>query len=231
MMREVKKVKSKMLILVFIVMLLSFVSIVVFASHPLTTDDAGVLGTGNYELEVGYNNAFSDTDIRNITSGVSLKHGITDKLDLGLSFPYQVDPVSNERFGEAALSLKFSLIKDLLAISYTNECGESSYALNGIFTYEIKPFTTHYNLGYLQSGDKTVNGITSYSAAIEYPLEKIDFVAEVLGKDDGSSQSGFVDWLIGVRYKLNEKNIVSAGLGKSFKDVSNNVVLGYHLNF
>jgi len=223
--------KGKVLVSVFIVVLLSFVSVVAFASHPLTTDDAGVLGAGGYELEVGYNNAYSDENIRNITSGISLKHGITDKLDLGLALPYQIDPVNNERFGEVALSLKFSLIKNLLAISYTNECGESSYALNAICSYEFKPFITHYNLGYLQSGDKTINGITNYSAAIEYPFEKIDFAAEVLGKDNGSSQSGFVDWLIGVRYKLNEKNIVSAGLGKSFKDASNNVVLGYHLNF
>jgi len=224
-------VKSKMLILIFIVALLSFAGVSAFASHPLTTDDAGVLGTGNYELEVGYNNAFSDSDIRNITSGISLKQGITDKLDLGLSFPYQIDPVSNERFGEAALSLKFSLIKDLLAISYTNECGESSYALNAICSYEFKPFITHCNLGYLQSGDETINGITNYSAAIEYPLEKFDVVGEVLGNDDGTSQSGFANWLVGLRYKLNEKNIVSAGFGKSFKDASNNVVFGYHLNF
>lgn len=223
--------KSKMLVMFSVVGLLFLPAAGAFASHPLTTDDAGVLGSGNYEVEVGYNNAFSENDIRNITSGVSLKHGVTDKLDIGLSFPYQIDPVSNERFGEAALSLKFSLIKDLLALSYTNECGESSYALNAICSYEIKPFITHYNIGYLQSGDETINGITNYSVAIDYPLEKFDVVGELLGKDDGGSQSGFVNWLVGLRYKLNERNIISGGFGKSFKNTSNNVVLGYHLNF
>jgi len=203
-----------------------FASSILFAAHPLSTDDTGIVETGKYELEIGYDNCKSGDILRNHSCGVSLKHGITEKMDIGISLPYQVEPKVAENFGVATLGFKFLLIKDIFAFSINNELGSSEYFLNGIFSKEIQPITTHINLGYEATGDENARGEIIYSSAVEYPFEKIDLVGEIIG-----GKIGFENWLIGLRYKLGDVTAINCGYGNGFRNTDEKIALGFHTEF
>lgn len=161
--------------------------------------------------------------LRNHSCGVSLKHGITEKLDVGISLPYQVKPKVDEKFGPATLGLKFLLVKDFFAFSINNKLGSSEYFLNGIFSKEIQPVTVHINFGYEATGDENVEGEIIYSSAVEYQLKKIDLVGEIIGE-----QIGFLRWVQGLRYKLSDVTAVNCGYGNGFRNSDEKIALGFH---
>ena len=198
-----------------------------FAAHPLTTDDVGIVDIGKYELEVGYDNVKEEDILRNHSCGVSFKHGITDKMDVGISLPYQIKPKLTEPLGTTTLGLEFLLIKDIFAFSINNELGSKEYFLNGIISKNIKPFDLHLNFGYEASGDEYIEGEMVYSAAVEYPLEKIDFVGEIVGRENE-----FENWLVGIRYKLGEITAVNFAYGnKDFSKNNEKIAFGFHTEF
>ncbi|MFA5779708.1 MAG: hypothetical protein WC947_06195 [Elusimicrobiota bacterium] len=199
---------------------------VLFAAHPLTTDDIGTVEIGKYELEVGYDNCKDENIFRNHSCGLSLKHGITEKMDIGISFPYQVEPKPAEPLGMTTLGFKFLLLKDIFALTVNNELGSSEYFLNGIFSREIQPVTVHANIGYAVSGDENTEGEIIYSSAIEYPLEKIDLVGEVVGE-----KIGLQNYLLGVRYKLADISSLNFAYGKGFKNTGEKISFGFHTEF
>jgi len=206
--------------------ILFFPVTVVFAAHPLTTDDIGTVDIGKYELELGYDNCKEETELRNHSCGLSLKHGITEKMDIGVSFPYQIKPKSAEPLGTATLGFKFLLLKDVFALTVNNELGSSEYFINGIFTREINPITVHANVGYLASGDENTAGEISYSSAFEYPLPKIDLVGEVVGE-----KIGWQNYLLGVRYKIAEAIFVDFAYGNGFRNTEDKISFGFHMEF
>ncbi len=215
-------VKLKKLIIFFCCMLFTCVDL--FAAHPLTTDDIGTVDIGKYELEVFYDNCKSET--RNHFCGISLKHGITEKIDVGISFPYQLEPKLAEPLGTLTLGFKFLLMKDIFALTVSNELGSKKYFINGIFTQEIKPISVHVNIGYATSGDENTEGKITYSSAFECPFEKIDLVGEVIG-DKVSLQN----WLLGVRYKIKESVFVDCAYGNSFRNTDEKISFGFHAEF
>lgn len=214
----------KIFIVVFFMLFLPIV--VAFAAHPLTTDDIGTVEIGKYELEVGYDNCKGEDVLRNHSCGVSLKHGITEKMDIGISLPYQVEPKVAENFGVATLGFKFLLIKDIFAFSVNNELGSSEYFLNGIFSRELQPVTVHANIGYAASGDENTEGEIIYSSAFEYPLKKIDLVGEVIAE-----KIGLQNWLFGLRYKIGEVTAINCGYGNGFRNTDEKIAFGFHTEF
>ncbi|MEK6527433.1 MAG: hypothetical protein AABZ32_10735 [Bacteroidota bacterium] len=207
--------------------ILFFTVAVVFAAHPLTTDDIGTVEVGKYELEVGYdNNCKGESELRNHSCGISLKHGITEKMDIGISFPYQIKPKPAEPLGTAILGFKFLLIKNIFALTVNNELGSPEYFLNGIFSREIQPVTIHANIGYAVSGDENTEGEIIYSSAFEYPLSKIDLVGEVIGE-----KIGFQNYLLGVRYKLADVYSLNFAYGNGFRNTDEKIAFGFHTEF
>jgi hypothetical protein len=171
-----------------------------YCAHPLSIDDTGTIKKGNYEFEAGYERTIGGTmpefhKAGNQISGISLVSGITDKMDLGIAFPYYIEPQTPERFGSAAIKFKFSLIKDIFSFSISNELGHLSYFLNGIFSREMLRSMFHFNLGYSASGDIQTAGSVFWGCAFEYPVKNFTAVGEFSG-----DKSGFRDWLAGVRY-------------------------------
>ena len=197
-----------------------------FAAHPLATDDIGTVDVGKYELEVSYDNCKEETESRNHSCSLSLKHGLTEKMDIGISFPYQIEPKSAEPFGNIAVGVKFLLLKDIFALTANNELGSSEYFINGIFTQEINPITVHANIGYTISSDKNKEGEISYCSAFEYSFPKIDLVGEVLG-----DKVGFQNYLLGVRYKISEGIFVDCAYGNGFKNTEDKFSFGFHMEF
>jgi len=206
-------------------LVLFFPVTIAFAAHPLTTDDIGTVDIGKYELELSYDNC-KGTESRNQSFGLSLKHGLTEKMDIGISFPYQIKPKPAEPFGNIAVGIKFLLLKDISALTVNNELGSSEYFINGIFTREINPITVHANIGYASSGDKNKKGEISYSSAFEYSFPRIDLVGEVLG-----DKEGFRDYLLGLRYKISEGVFVDCAYENGFKNTENKVSFGFHMEF
>lgn len=197
-----------------------------FAAYPLATDDAGIVPRNAYELEASYDNFKDESDLANQEGGISFKHGITEKMDIGLSFPYRIHPAADESFGAAALSLKFSLISDVLAFSLANELGESEYFLNAVYTKEFSVLKLHLNGGYLSSGDDTVKGAAAWGLAGEYAFAKYEAVAELTGEEGGVGSA-----LVGLRRRLKEGLFISAAVARALEADRYRVTGGFHFEF
>jgi hypothetical protein len=198
----------------------------VFSAYPLATDDAGTVKVGGYEFEAGYDNCRDENDLINRNCGVSLKHGVTEKMDIGISFPYQVDPAKNENMGEASFSLKFTLIKDMVAVTFTNEVGEKDYFINAIYSKEFSFIKFNVNAGYSSTGDETAKGAGSYGASAEFPVKKFEIIGEVQGQECGKGNG-----LAGIRYRITDAFFVAAGASKVFAMDENKLTGGFHFEF
>lgn len=197
-----------------------------FAAYPLATDDAGTVRPSSFELEASYETFKDAAGPRSQDLGVSFKHGITDRFDIGFSFPCRLHPGVAERVGEASLGLKFSLVKDLLAFTVANELGEKEYSLNGIFSKEFGALKTHLNAGYLSTGEEDRKGAASYGLAAEYPLKDYGAVAELKGEEGGA---GF--FLLGLRCRLMEAFFISAGAARALEADRYRFTGGFHFEF
>jgi len=197
-----------------------------FAAYPLATDDAGTVSQNSFELEAGYDSAKDVEDLSNQSSALSFKHGVTEKMDLGIALPYQIHPAGEEKMGAASLALKFSLVRDVAALSLSNELGEKEYFLNAIYTRRFPAVKLHVNAGYLSTGDETVKGAGTYGLALEYPAGKFEAVGEAQGQEGGEGSA-----LFGLRYRIKEPLFVAGGLARDFKSGHTRLTAGLHFEF
>lgn len=203
-----------------------FICSTLFAARPLSTDDAGTVEQGKYELEFGYNACKKTDEPKEQTCELSFKHGITEKMDFGLSVPYRIEPQLTERLGSCSVSVKFQILKDIFSFTANNELGSKAYSINTIFSYEFDFITLHFNLGYNATGDEETEGTVSYSTAFEKTFGKIDIVGEVLG-----DRVGFQDYLFGLRYNLFNSLAVDIGYGNNFRELNEKLTSGLHFEF
>lgn len=216
-----------MKILIFVLInfiLISFISYS-FASRPLSTDDAGTVEMGKYELEFGYDNCkLSDcSKYTNLT--VSIKHGLTEKMDIGINLPYQIEPVYDEKFGSVTFGSKFGILKDILAITFSNVLGSYNYMFNSIFSANIGFINFNVNIGYNYNMNQDEKGKIAYALGLEHSLEKFDVVGEIFGTE------GSQYWLLGLRYNFVEKLFIDIGYNGNFRDISNRITSGLHYEF
>lgn len=194
----------------------------IYAARPFATDDAGTVETGGYELEIG-NDLWKEEG----ALGIGFKHGLTDRMDVGVGFGCSYLPKQPEGFSCAELCLKFLLVPDMVAASITGGFGDASYSINGIFTKMFGPMEINVNLGYEATGIDTVQGTPTYAMALIFGLGKSDIGAEFLG-----DREGLQNWLIGGRYKLLDGFMVDAGLSGGFnRGTENLATFGLHYEF
>jgi hypothetical protein len=192
------------------------------AARPLTTDDAGTVGGGAFELEMGYDFSRDEDHTQNQSLGVSIKHGLIQRLDLCLALPYQIQP--DEEFGDAQIGIKYLLSEEtgnLPAFSLTLACesGRPDCALTGIASREIGDLALHINLGYMASGLKGEDGVMLCAGAIECALSKSStLVAELVGELD--SDENALEALVGGNYRISEQVVLDLGIGRGFNTVS-----------
>lgn len=172
----------KRFLLFFTIMALSVTS--VYAGHPLTTDDAGTMGKGKAQVEIG---SQYSTDKQTTQEGgtveprggqvaATLTYGPIDGLDIVLGVPYQWTRTKvNEQlasegngFGDISLDLKwrfyeingwgFALKPGVTFPSGDSDkglgTGRATYHLYGIVTKEMEPWAFHLNLGYIRNENK-----------------------------------------------------------------------------
>lgn len=146
-----------------------------WASHPLTTDDAGTQGQGHFQLEV--NGQYDHDKESGITTtggqaAAALTYGITDAIDLSIGVPYlwikeksDLADSSESGLSDTSLDIKVRFYeKDGLSFAVkpglsfpTGDddkglgTGEVGYHLYLIGMKETGPWTFITNLGYIRN--------------------------------------------------------------------------------
>jgi len=207
-----------------------------FAARPLSTNDAGTVEKGTFEIEYGieYVNGFDNET----TMSLVITRGLLSNLDLGVEVPYTFidakEASDSDGFSDVSISTKFNFIKDneifpdsALSFSYKTDSGNNDiglgtgkpeYSLNSIFSKSWKPFAVHLNLGYTFKEDfveEDNEDAFTYGLAVEYVLnEKINLVGEVSG--DTVLKRKFHDnscsALFGINYSLNDNVTLDFGV-------------------
>jgi hypothetical protein len=157
--------------------------IVVYAAHPLITDDTGTQGKRKFQVEAtGEATYDKETDLGGKTRETGgefsaiVSYGIIDTIDVVLGIPYQwarvkVDGVTiSDEDGVSDISLEgkwrfydkdrlsFAL-KPGITLPTGNEerglgAGKATYGMVFITTKEIKSLAFHLNLGYTRNENK-----------------------------------------------------------------------------
>ena len=193
-----------------------------FAARPFATDDAGTVERSIHELEFGCD-FWSDE----AALGLGFKHGLTERMDLGVSISYIIVPEESNGFESAELGVKFALIPDVFAASLAGSFGEAAYTLNGILTQGLGPLEIDCNFGYETAGIIGEDGTIFYALALIFNLGASAFGVEGTGDKDGLQS-----WLIGCRYTLVDGFAADVGIsGGSDDDALTTATAGIHYEF
>ena len=208
----------------FLTVVLTIATGYLWAARPLSTDDAGTVEKEKFETELSFDYCQYRPDGTCQAPGMAIKHGLTDRFDIGLGFSHSTDKDYDGNtvgWGMSPLEIgfKMSLLKEKqtlpdISLSAGFEAGETEYGLNLILSREYGNLGLHYNLGYNSPGEALVNGSIGTSLAAEYTFaekyricaelngEVLDDRAEVIGNSGligGSVDLGFLAWDVGVR--------------------------------
>jgi hypothetical protein len=196
----------------------------IYAARPLATDDAGTVERGKFETELSFDYCQYRPDGTGQAPGMAIKHGLTERLDIGLGFSHSTDKDTDGNtvgWGMSPLEIGFKMAlrkehKKLpdISLSAGFETGETEYALNLVLSRGYGNLGLHYNLGYNSPGEAKVKGSIATSLAAEYTFAKkyrictelngevLDDRVEVVGNSGllgGSIKLGPVDWDLGIR--------------------------------
>lgn len=195
---------------------------ILYGARPFATDDAGTVQSGVYELESGV--VFLSG---NAALDLCFKHGITERMDIGIGMGYVIEPEESNGFQPAELGVKFALVPELLAASLTGSFGDASYVLNGIVTQHFGMLEIDGNLGYEATGIPGEEGSVVYGLAFIMTVEPFAFGAEGQGDEDGVQL-----WLGGGRYGVLEGFFVDCGISGGFEEDSDiTATIGLHYEF
>jgi hypothetical protein len=177
--KTVKMMKTLLLVVVIV-----FLPAAAFAARPLLTDDAGTVGKGAFQVELGFEVSDHRTDDDGVvtkedkTSGTAtLSYGILKNLDVLLGMPYEKkkiredgDTIQNEDgLADMTLEAKWRFFeKDGFALALKPGVsfptgnhnkglgtGRMTYGALFIATQDIGPVSFHLNAGYRRNENKT----------------------------------------------------------------------------
>jgi hypothetical protein len=161
-------------VLFAILAVLTFAGIAL-AVHPLITDDTGTQGQGKFQLETNYEYDHDSADgvMTNVHQlQTTLSYGVIDTVDVVANFPvlFAKTKELGETFTTNGLSdltfevkwrffekdgLSFAVKPGIIVPSGDDErglgAGEVGFQSYFISTYELKPWTFHFNAGYIRN--------------------------------------------------------------------------------
>lgn len=158
-----------------------------FAAHPLTTEDTGVQGTGNWQFELNTDRSVERyTRNASLTANATLTRGLSDTVDLAVNVPWQrnqvgEDPMETQRgWGDISVFMKWRIyeqdklsfaLKPLLMLPTGNsDKGLGSDRLQpgvtGIASWGDEKFTVLGNVGYLRADNKVGENKDIWSASV-----------------------------------------------------------------
>jgi outer membrane putative beta-barrel porin/alpha-amylase len=220
-------------------------SVPAWASHPLLTEDTGVLGKGNFELELhGERARDSEAGVtqRRSDAVAKLGYGLAEKLDVEIELPYVREVTDGEVAqgrGDASLALKwrfhenegFSMAfkPDLLLPTGRDEVGLGAgrvrWAANLAAAYEWGKFELLGHLGYTHNRNRIGERASLWhaSTALLYLLtEKLRLLADY-GRDsspDAIRGGQSRELVVGATYAASERIDVGAGVKKGLSDAA-----------
>jgi hypothetical protein len=183
------------------------------AARPFVTSDAEPVQPPLYEIEMG---SYFWSDDASLV--LEFKHGLTDRMDMGIVLCYIIEPEQEERFGTAEMGFKFGLIPGFLAFGISSEYGMTAYKVKGIVTKYIGPFKCNGNIGYKATGIDTEAGMFYYSVGAAYKQPMYQAGGDIQGDTDG-----LYKWLIGGNYRLTDAIRIDAGISGGFDEDDDNL--------
>ena len=236
---------SKLRIMIFIFFFSSFNFIPYsFAARPLSTDDAGTVDKGHYEIETGLE--YVNQADREVALSLVIKRGMLDNLDLGVEVPYKFINFAagskTDGFDDIKISSKFNFLEEknvLPAMSVSlvlktdsgNDdkslgTGEKEYQFNTIMSKSLNNLTLHFNFGYTIKDDlpeQDLRDILTYGVAVEYPFnDKLNLVGEIVGENErrGDFDDNPMAGIIGFNYSLDDNVMYDLGLSFEISEAS-----------
>ncbi|MCE5193914.1 MAG: transporter [Nitrospiraceae bacterium] len=205
-------------------MMLSFTSRA-FALYPLVTDDTGVQGKGNTQVEFCSEYSKKEEDgvkEKSFALSTTIAYGLNNSMDLIIGVPFQnirtktSDSVSSEDgLLDILLELKWKFHdKDGLSFALKPSItlpsgdkkrglgnGRATYGIYFITTKEIDPLAFHFNLQYKKNENKTDSKLDIWNASIgsEYrATEKLKFCADAgVSTNESKDSTKAVSYVLG----------------------------------
>ena len=224
-----------MLLIALIICTVIF-STVAFAARPLTTDDAGTVEKGKFQLETGFDFTRQDNHDKEFTPSVTLTYGLFERMDIGIGSAYLfIHPAEEKKvngFSDTPLKVKYRFLdqKDWIpafAISGTLKIptasesnglgsGKVDFNINTIFQWNLsKRWQLYTNFGYTVIGEHKVNDEFNYSIAGQFVLsDKWALVGEIVGVNNfnGHKSDDPISGLVGIQYMLSDNFVLDAGV-------------------
>ncbi|HON11113.1 MAG: hypothetical protein GX089_14030 [Fibrobacter sp.] len=193
----------------------------VFAARPFTIDDAGTVEKEGFEVEVASNYWKNSAD-----AGIGLKHGLTDRMDIGAGFGYTALPEKEAQFSALEVGLKYAIVPDLLSTSVSASFDSPVYTINLILSKPVGVAAFHGNAGIeAESVSKSVNLV--YGVAAAFNMGRITSGVEV-----GGINKELNWWQLGAQIDLLDWLAVDFGLGGDFqKEVGYAATTGFWFGF
>jgi hypothetical protein len=177
------------------------------AARPFDTDDAGTVAPGTFEVEIG-----SQSWSRDLALCTGLKHGLTERMDLGIAMGYSAWPEAERAYDNAQLSVKFALVPTLLSASFSNELGTSEFSVRGILSKSFGDFHANLNLGGDFVGGQR-DADLDWKLAPGYSIGPAVVGVELVG-DQHEARS----WKTGGQFLFSEWFAIDLGIGSSIAD-------------
>jgi hypothetical protein len=187
-----------------------------YAARPYHTDDPGTTEQGKFEAELC-------VDFwKNIqTPGFVFKHGITERMELDIPLNYHVLPDRERGTSPAQIYLKFALIPDRFAATFTSTFGDPAFAINTIYAKTIRVVTLTANLGGSMVGNTNDVDLT-YGASAVFTINRFETGAEFTG-----TQEELDWWGAGIRFFCTDWLSIDAGIGGNFeRNMTMNITTG-----
>jgi cobalt/nickel transport protein len=227
---------TKVILFIFFSSLISFSPTSTDAARPLTTDDAGTVEKGEFQLEASFDALRQDNHDREYSPFMTLTYGLLKRMDLGIGggyiFYHPKEGKKENGMADTELKLKYRWIDEqdwrpafattgTVKIPTASESkglgsGKTDVHINTILTKNLsKRLVLHLNLGYTLIGEKHVNNELNYSMAAQFILtETWALVGEVVGVNNLNGWHGDdpISGLLGTYYLITDKIIWDAGL-------------------
>jgi hypothetical protein len=221
------------------------VSAPAWASHPLISEDTGVLGKGTWEFELHGERARdkeAGVTTRRSDAAIKLGYGIAENADLEAELPYVREVTDGEVArgrGDASLSVKwrfyekegFSLVfkPDLLLPTGRDELGLGAgrvrWAANLAAAYEWGRFEVLGHLGYTHNRNRVGErrSLWHASSALLYALtEKLRLLVDY-GRDSSPDPTGAAqprELVVGTTYAISERIDLGLGIKNGLSDAA-----------
>jgi hypothetical protein len=215
----------------------------VWASHPLMTEDTGVLGAARWQVELhGERSLEREAGARTRGADASgvLSYGITEQADVQLELPYLRKETGGDVVkgrGDASASLKWRFFeRDRLSLVVKPDlhlptgreelglgAGRARWGTNFVASYQFGPLELLGHAGYLRNRNRIGERVSLWHtsiAALYAATDKLKLALDV-GRDtnpDPESGSAMRELVLGLVYALSDDVDLGLGVKKGLSD-------------